>query len=650
MLIGLETTGLYGKVTGTSRYEKCLLNTLNCTNNQIVTFSPATYQNRYINKISKNFYRQVSISREMKRAEIDYAIFPDYFLPFNFKPPAAIVIHDLSFISHPQFYSKSFVRIYTKQLNFTLKKNPLVITVSEHSKNQINKYLNIPMKDIYIVQGYVENVFLREYKKNDTNEVPYFLYSGHIEPRKNLNFLVRNFLSWREKRNSNIKLKIIGELWIRSKAIIEMVNKYRNNTYIEFTGYVTDEKLGEYYQNAAGFVHTSLEEGFGFPILEAMNYGLPLLCSDTIATAEISGSTSIKIDPQNDSSLLDGLDELYDKFLLNEKPRYSIPYSPQLMKNQLETVLTKLGEKSGGTIFHSYSPVVNAEEAIEKSLVYSNIFNSGINKSELPKAIFDAKINREELNPVLLKLTYEGKIINNDDYIKIVSPNDDYYKETKTKTDNLSVKRILRIIDSIPFISAVCFSGGTAHYGIEGHDDVDLFIITRANTVNIVYFIIHLLSLIYRVRSKFCANYLLDESCLKLDNQRDFYTAHQIISLKTYQDNGALGLFKFRNGWVNDFFPNFEITSTDYRSRIIIYKIFIPLNKVIKSFYKLLYRVKIKTQSDSGSLYFTDHSIKLHTNDHREKIIKVFYKAWEEYKNGQTYSYINPGSVKVKVL
>lgn len=650
MLIGLEATGLNGKVTGTSRYKKCLLNTLNNTNNQVITFSPSSYQNRYINKISKNSYRQFRISREMKRAEIDYAIFPDYFLPLKFDLPAATVIHDLSFISHPEFYSKSFVRIYTKQLSLTLKNNPIIITVSEHSKYQINKYLNIPVEDIYIVQGYVENIFLQVHKKSEMDEIPYFLYTGHIEPRKNLDFLIRNFLSWREKRNHNFKLKIIGELWIKSKGIIEMLNKYRNNPYIEFTGYVTDEKLNEFYQNAAGFVHTSLEEGFGFPVLEAMNYNLPVLCSESISTSEISGPAAVKIDPQNDSSLLNGLDVLHDKFLLNEKPEYSIPYSSQLMKSQLEVVLTKLEEKAGGKTFHHYSPVTTPEEAIEKSLVYSNLFNSGINKNELPKAIFDTKVKTEELDPVLLKLTYEGKIIYNNDYIKLVSANTDYYKETKLKADNRSSKRILRIVDSIPFISSVCFSGGTAHYGIDGHDDVDLFIITKAHTVNIVYLIIHLLSLIYRVRSGLCANYLMDESELKMDNQRDFYTAHQIISLKTYKDNGALELFKFRNGWVSNFFPNFEILNSDYRPRIFIYKIFTPLNKVIKSFYKLLYRIKLKNLSGSGSLYFTDHRIKLHTNDHREKIIKVFAKAWQEYKNNRTYSYIKSGTAEVKAL
>lgn len=649
MLIGVETSGLFGHITGTGRYVRSLLDTLKITGNQVITFSPASYRNRYINKLSKNYYRQFRISGKMRRSQIDCAIFPDYFLPLNFDLPAAIVIHDLSFITHPEFYSKSFVRLYKEQMEITLKKNPIIITVSEYSKHQINKHLNISMNDIYIVQGFIDDeLFKPSAKRNEMN--PYFLYTGHIEPRKNLDFMIKNFLQWKEKRKADITLKIVGKLWIKSTEVISMYNKHRENPDIEFTGYVPDERLNEYYKNAAGFVHTSLEEGFGYPVLEAMHYQLPIICSESISTSEISGTESIKINPREDASLLNGLDILYDKFLINEKIQYNIPYSPRLMEKQLRIVLNRLNEKTNSKIVHYYTPVIAAGEAIEKTLVYSKIFNSGINKRDLPGAIFDAKINEDQLNSLLLKLTYEGKIINTVDYVKLAAEDNGYYEQMKPKMDPSTTGKILKIIDLIPFISSVSFSGGTAHYGIEGHDDIDLFIITKANTVYIVYAIIHLMSLLFGVRSRLCANYLIDESDLKLNDQRDFYTAHQIISLKPYRDKGSLQLFLFRNGWINYFFPNFEIKEAEYRPRAFRYKIFIPLNKLIKNLYKFHYRIKIKNSSSAGSLRLTDHRIKLHTNDNRERIVRLFNEAWKEYRLSNSDSFDENYSIKSKAL
>src|SRR5512146_1398900 len=99
MLIGLETSNLHGNITGTGRYITCLYETLIYSGSHVVAFSPVKYNGRLRNRILKNYYRQLKITGKMNRAEMDCAIFPDYFLPLNFNLPAAIVIHDLSFIS-----------------------------------------------------------------------------------------------------------------------------------------------------------------------------------------------------------------------------------------------------------------------------------------------------------------------------------------------------------------------------------------------------------------------------------------------------------------------------------------------------------------------------------------------------------------------
>ncbi len=116
-----------------------------------------------------------------------------------------------------------------------------------------------------------------------------------------------------------------------------------------------------------------------------------------------------------------------------------------------------------------------------------------------------------------------------DFFLKNVQQN--YYQKKEKKLDIKKSKRILKIVKAIPFISSIAFSGGTANYGIDNHDDIDLFIITKPNSVFIAYFLIHLISKIFNARKIICANYLIDETNLTINNFEDVYTANQIISL-----------------------------------------------------------------------------------------------------------------------
>ncbi len=156
MIIGIETSSLGYKNTGTSRYLECLLEQLEKTSNRIVKFNPNGSFGRsgLSSKIKKVWYRNYLLGDKINKSDAECVIFPDYYMPAGVKKKSAIVIHDLSFISHPQFYSRQFTAYYKYQIKRTLKQNPVVVTVSEHSKKNIVNYLNIKEKDILLIQGY----------------------------------------------------------------------------------------------------------------------------------------------------------------------------------------------------------------------------------------------------------------------------------------------------------------------------------------------------------------------------------------------------------------------------------------------------------------------------------------------------------------
>ncbi len=655
MRIGIDTTALSRNTTGTGCYINCLLDQLKNTTNEIKTFDSVNFvknENSFeaFRKIKslhggvkRQLYRKLKLSANMIKEDVDCAFFPNYFMPPQFEKPAAIVIHDLSFITHPQFYSKTFVLYYQRQMKETLKKRPIVITVSNHSRDSIHKNLGIKKDNIYLVQAY------SQFNKNQLNiytgksKTPYFLFVGHVEPRKNLSFLVDNFILWKEKRKLNFKIVITGEIWIRSSSTINFIKKYKDHPDVELTGYVDEIRLQNLYANASGFVHTSFVEGFGFPVLEAMHYSLPIICSTGTATEEISGTNSIAVDPYDNNSLQNGFDKLYEKVLIAERINYDIKYSPELMRAQLNKILDLIELKQKSKVIFSSSSSHSVEEAVEKTLVYARLFNSGIKKEFLPKYLFDVKISDNVLKLALEKLLNENKIFvkNNSFYLNAFSKN--FYVKKKAIPNHKRSIKFLELLKKFSLISSIAFSGGTANYGLENHDDIDLFIITKPNCVFIVYSFIHFSSILLGLRKVICANYLIDEKNLEIKSPRDFYTAHQIIFLIAYKNQNILDRFVFQNRWVNYFFPNFPVETVHAPISSRLYLVFSPLNKMIMIFYKLFYWKLISKNISSESLKIAPSCLKLHTNDHREKITKMFNEEWNKYLNAKF-------SKRIKVL
>jgi len=634
MKIGIDASAITSKCTGTSRYLKCVLDRLEMTSNLIIPFNAEDdfVRNRISSRIKKAWYRNYKLSDKINNSDTDCVIFPDYYMPKGVSKRAAIIIHDLSFISHPYFYPKYFSAYYNYQIKRTLKQYPVIATVSEHTKHNIVKYLNVKADDIVIVQGYAKRIidYIDELEKYNCR-YPYLLYVGHIEPRKNINFMIEGFLRWKEKTGSALKLKIIGELWIRTRSIDVMINKYSGNPGVEFIGYVTEEDLHDYYVNAAGFIHTSIEEGFGFPVLEAMNYNLPILCSDKIATAEISGDKSVKVDPANIESYYEGLERLSEIIRSSGRVNYEINYIPEKTDAQLEVLLERLDNKKGRLYIPGYPKSSTYEEALEKTLLYASIFNSGIPKDKLHQQIFDVKMGEVELNKIIIKSQLKGKILVKNDSLYIDSNENGFYSKKKFGMDRKKVAHLLHFLNKLPLTSMISFSGGTSHYGFYNHDDIDLFIITKPNAVFIVYLIIHIYAFIIRARKELCANYLIDETNLNITHAYDFYTAHQIITLIPFKNAEMLNRFWKRNEWVRDFFPNFIIENAVPARRTSQYYFLKPVNIMLMSFYRKLYKNKINSSPSSSSLILMKNCLKLHTNDHREKIITEFQKRLYEY-------------------
>ena len=635
MNIGIDTSALTPKPTGTGRYISCLLEQLEQLPYSVRTFSPFTNgvhlsQKGHYGALRRHYFMRFSLKKMMHDAHVDFGIFPNYFMPEGFTRPAAVVIHDLSFLTHPHFYSRAFVRFYTYRLKKTLQHNPVIAAVSDYTASRIQKYLGIPKDDIFLLQGYsrLSDGAQRSFRA----EKPYFLYVGHIEPRKNLPFLIDGFLEWKQQRQNDTELKIVGELWINTKRIRSLLKKCTKNTGINVTGHVDDFLLQKLYARARGFVHTSHVEGFGFPILEAMHFGLPIVSSRNSAAVEVLSSGGIYIDPADKRSLIDGLDRLNEKSQNQTRIHYDIKYSPELMKNQLAEMLGALF-KRGKRIYSPGLPAAeNLQAAIKKTLLYARLFDSGIKRHRLHPLLHDISVAPETFERAVNTLIACNGITSRNDVL--------YLNDNTTplmlnrKQIALSSKRaakLMKWVKRVPFISMIAFSGGTAHYGDGNHNDLDLFVMTKPHTVYIVYAVLHLLSYIFKARRHICPNYIIDETAITIDFQRDLFTAHQIVSLTPCKSRKMLDHFIAKNDWIREYFPNFPIPVSTEMNSSRLFSVMSILNWLIYLLYRFQWRKLLREKGSNGSLRLTRNIIKLHTKDHHEVVLEAFAEALHSY-------------------
>lgn len=214
-------------------------------------------------------------------------------LPKNIK--RVVIIHDLTPILFPKFHIKRSIIIHKIFLKRILKKADCIITTSQNNKKDILNYSRTKAK-IYLVRPGVDCLENTTENKN----TPYFLYLGTIEPRKNLETLISAFIRLKSQTNIPHKLILAGEIGWKSKNI---VNAAKTNPDIILTGYVEKKDKSALYKNAEIFIYPSFYEGFGLPPLEAMSYGVPVICSNGGSLKEIYANCALIFDPKDSQEL-----------------------------------------------------------------------------------------------------------------------------------------------------------------------------------------------------------------------------------------------------------------------------------------------------------------------------------------------------------
>jgi len=238
-----------------------------------------------------------------------------------------ITIHDLSYERYPEYFSlkRRFWHTFINPKKLC-KRADKIIAVSKSSGNDIRNLYKIDRNKIEVIYSAAGDKF-RVINRNDEKLIkikekyalPYkfILYLGTIEPRKNIAGLIKAYdrlkKDAKEKNNEELaryKLVIAGEKGWLSEAIFREIRKSYFKNDIKLVNFVADNDK-EYFLNLASiFVYPSFFEGFGFPPLEAMQCGVPVIASNNSAIPEVLGNAAILVDPDKPDEILRALKEV----------------------------------------------------------------------------------------------------------------------------------------------------------------------------------------------------------------------------------------------------------------------------------------------------------------------------------------------------
>jgi glycosyltransferase involved in cell wall biosynthesis len=256
----------------------------------------------------------------------------NFVYPIYFKGTTIISIQDLIPIAIDNYYDKYKDKIKYKiqllSLKF-MKKNDLIFTVSNFSKNEIIKYLKINKNKIFVIYNGINikkaPILSTRYLMKNNIKKPYILAIGGAEKRKNNKILVKAFNELKIKE----KLVIIGKINREESASQFDTLNIKNNKNIITPGIVDQKTLSALYKNASVFVFLSYYEGFGLPPLEALSFSIPTLCTDKTSLPEIYKDTVLYTDPFNKNEIKEKLIEIISNQTMREK---LIKNSKQLIK------------------------------------------------------------------------------------------------------------------------------------------------------------------------------------------------------------------------------------------------------------------------------------------------------------------------------
>lgn len=315
MHIGIDIRSTLKQKTGIGYYTSNLINSLAKIDkeNRYYLYSKVKFFNpkkKLLPLPGKNFRHLVNrlgINPNFILKGLNIFHTSSYDLPRPKNSKLVLVVHDVIHKAYPEGHSLETIKMIDKNLSRILNETDIVIVNSETTRKDFLKFYNFLEdrvkliypgcnEDLFATQEFSFNLYQKIEEKYNI-KTPFILFVGTLEPRKNIEGLIKAYKILKDRFNLEYKLVIVGMRGWLYENIFNLVEELSLKDDITFTGYVLREDLSYFYKFAEIFVYPSFYEGAGLPLLEAFSFGLPVVTSNTSSMAEIAGQAAILVNP-----------------------------------------------------------------------------------------------------------------------------------------------------------------------------------------------------------------------------------------------------------------------------------------------------------------------------------------------------------------
>lgn len=335
MKIGIEGRTLQGRRYGVARY----------TMNLLRHFLEIDPDNEYVVYLSEDIeplgfsgdrlrlevvgseriplvWRHIHLPLAMRRERVDVHFSPSYFLPLFKVCPYVDVVHDLSFKAHPEWFTRDRRMKFDDLFWRFVKKAERIITVSEHSKGDVVRFLGVDPARVSVIYEAADERFepvrdealLAPVRRKYGLDDGFLFTAGSIHTRRNLERLIEAVGRAGRELGASPMLFILGTP-AQFSPPVDIAGATASaglDGKVIHREYVSEEDMLLLYNACGMFVYPSIYEGFGLPVIEAMACGAPVACSNVTSLPEVGGDAVEYFDPMDVGEMADAIARVLD--------------------------------------------------------------------------------------------------------------------------------------------------------------------------------------------------------------------------------------------------------------------------------------------------------------------------------------------------
>jgi glycosyltransferase involved in cell wall biosynthesis len=265
-------------------------------------------------------WEQLRLPAMLGRLPVDVHHAPHYTMPERASLPRVVTIHDLSFVEHPQWHEPAKVAFFRRALRVAAAEADAIVAVSRATAERLEALLS-PRGPVHVIPHGVDHARFRPLDPDDLEgavldraalrrigaEPPYVAFVGTLEPRKDVPTLVRAF-DRLAGAHPELTLVLAGGRGWGALAVDAAVKAATHGHRVCVAGYISEEQKAALLRNAEAVSYASLEEGFGFPALEALACGTPVVTTAGSGMQEVTGEAALLVPAGDPIALAEALE------------------------------------------------------------------------------------------------------------------------------------------------------------------------------------------------------------------------------------------------------------------------------------------------------------------------------------------------------